>query len=279
MRTPALALFASPVLLSLAVACGGKTSTTDTASAANGGATSSAAGAAGAAGDGTKPAAGSDGAPASAGGPGTSGSGGGAGAAGAAAGAAGAGGGSPALLCSATACPSDPDCPAQRPQLSTSCSASGLCNYCDAGAIETLGCVFGDHWEPVAGGCALSPKCAQKAALTLSAPTIDDVGGDGTWSPGESATVSVTMTNDSATDDFDYPSVTFTSNHPGVTTVMPQGSLFGIVAGMSSKLQAGFTAEASIPTGTVVTLTATISTIGMLTCPTWNSLSFDVTLK
>lgn len=314
MRAPALVLFTYPILCSLAVACGGMTA--DDAAGA-GGAASSSAGAAGKAGAETL--GGSGGAPASAGATGsTGGSGatstGGAGSAGAsgaaavggasatAGGGAGAGGGSPggggtsaagaggasagsggggtaSLLCDAAACASDPSCPAERPALATKCSASGSCNYCGSGAVESLGCVFGDHWEIFTGGCALSPKCAQKAALSLSAPVVVDESGDGTWSPGENASVRVTMTNTATTDDYEYPSVTFTSNHPGVTTGMPQDSLFGIVAGTSHSMQATFHVDAGVPAGTVVTLTATVSPLGELMCPSWNTLSFDVTVE
>ncbi len=127
------------------------------------------------------------------------------------------------------------------------------------------------------GGGGAVEGCTALAPIQLSKPEIADADQDGTWSPGEAASVFVTMTNTSDMD-VQYPGVKIESDNP---LVGPGGynAFFVLFAGTAMPIEVGFEAKAETPPGTVVTLTATLVDIQATVCTELPSLSFDVTIQ
>jgi hypothetical protein len=127
-----------------------------------------------------------------------------------------------------------------------------------------------------AGGM-LSPTCQALSLVEVSMAVVHDAGGDGTWSPGESAEVTVVLTNTSPQDNLDYPGVTITADHPEVTS---SGSnfFFGLLANESAELPVGFLAGASVPPGTVVHFVATVAHVSD-DCAGMDSIAFEATIE
>ena len=115
--------------------------------------------------------------------------------------------------------------------------------------------------------------------LVPSDPVATDAGGDGTWSPGESATLTVTLTNSGSQIFSYYPGIAITSDHPEVTSAMPTDNhLFGLAPGDSDPQKVIFDAAASVPSGTTVHFTATVNELNQ-TCSKGKSIGFDVTIE
>lgn len=92
-------------------------------------------------------------------------------------------------------------------------------------------------------------------ALRLS-DLVVDAGTDG-WTPGETASVSVTITNTDASDFMNYPGVRFSADRPQVVSTYPSNYFYGLFAGQSGELAVNFLATADAAAGPV-TLTAEI---------------------
>jgi hypothetical protein len=120
--------------------------------------------------------------------------------------------------------------------------------------------------------------CPLLSVLTLTDPKFTDDGGDGTWSPGEGAVVTVTMTNPTSTD-VNYPGITWFSNEPLVSSPQPNNAFFVIFAGMSMPIDVGFVADATTPTGTQAQLTAKLTDIQNNVCEDLPAAVLDVVLE
>ena len=92
-------------------------------------------------------------------------------------------------------------------------------------------------------------------ALRLSNLVVD-AGADG-WNPGETASVSVTITNGSASDFLTYPGVRFSADRPQVVSTYPSNYFYALFAGQSGDLAVNFLATADAALGPV-TLTAEV---------------------
>jgi hypothetical protein len=114
--------------------------------------------------------------------------------------------------------------------------------------------------------------------LTLSNAAAADAGGDGGVSPGEAASVTVTLTNTGGEDHFAYPGVRLTSDDARVTIDSPDFTLYGIFAGQSVEAQWSVTFGAAIPAGTQVPLRAQVTALGE-SCPDANDLEFTVPIS
>jgi hypothetical protein len=127
-----------------------------------------------------------------------------------------------------------------------------------------------------AGGM-LSPTCQALSLVEVSMPVVHDAGGDGTWSPGEGAEVTVVLTNTSPQDNLDYPGVAITADHPDVTS-SGRNFFFGLLGNESAELPVGFLAGASVPPGTVVHFVATVAHVSE-DCAGMDSIAFETTIE
>lgn len=126
-----------------------------------------------------------------------------------------------------------------------------------------------------AGG-APSGTCEKMKSVTVSNLVLLDAGGDAVWTPGETAHFQVTLTNESAVDNFDYPGVAVSADFGGFQS--SGNTLFGLFASQSVDLPFDVLADAEIPSGTVVNLTVDVTTIGAM-CPDLDSLVGTFTLE
>jgi hypothetical protein len=126
-----------------------------------------------------------------------------------------------------------------------------------------------------AGGM-LSPTCQALSLVAISMPVVHDAGGDGTWSPGESADVTVVLTNTSPQDNLDYPGVSISSDHPEVTS-SGRNFFFGLLGNQSAEIPVGFLAGAAVPSGTVVHFVATVTNVSH-ECAGMDSIAFEATI-
>lgn len=120
--------------------------------------------------------------------------------------------------------------------------------------------------------------CPLLSVVTLSDPTFQDNGGDGKWSPGETATVYVTMTNTSS-EDVQYPGITWFSDNPLVSAGNPYNAFFLLFAGQSMPIDIGFSADPATPPGTKVTLTAKLTDIQANICEELPQVTLDVVIE
>src|SRR5262249_44620393 len=110
-------------------------------------------------------------------------------------------------------------------------------------------------------------------------PIIVDEGGDGTWSPGEDATLTVTLTNTGTRIYSQYPGITMVSDHADVSAAMPNSNdLFGLLARQSAPATVVFTAANTVPSGTTVHFTATVNSLNQ-SCDGVKSIGFVATIK
>ena len=124
-----------------------------------------------------------------------------------------------------------------------------------------------------AGGAGPSPQCLEMAAIVLSDPMVSPG-----WGPGETATVTITMTNPTAAD-VQYPGVGVSPDHPGVTPPVASNTFFVVFAGTSVPIDVGFMADASVPAGTAVGFQASLIDLEGTPCPNVAGLAFDATLE
>lgn len=113
------------------------------------------------------------------------------------------------------------------------------------------------------------------ALVTLGAPQLVEAGGDAVWSPGETATIRVLLTNEGV-DNFFYPGVAVTSDVAGVTS--SGNTLFGLFQGQAVELDVQAQADAGLAAGTAVNLTLTVSTLNE-TCQGLDQALFSATLE
>jgi hypothetical protein len=130
------------------------------------------------------------------------------------------------------------------------------------------------------GGAGGGPTevCASLLDIEVSSPVVTDAGMSGQWSPGEDATITLTLTNIGVMDNFNYPGVEVVSDHPGVTSGAPANWLFGLEAGTQMELPVVFTAANDVPPGTLVGFVATVVTVSE-TCAGLHSISFDASIE
>ena len=111
-----------------------------------------------------------------------------------------------------------------------------------------------DTGSDTAVDTAVDTDCTT-TALRLS-DLVVDAGADG-WTPGETASVSVTITNASASDFLTYPGVRFSADRPQVVSTTPSNYFYALFAGQSGELAVYFLATADAAPG-AVTLTAEV---------------------
>lgn len=126
-----------------------------------------------------------------------------------------------------------------------------------------------------AEGGASSVTCAAMAEIVLSNPTFVEAGGDSVWSASELAALRVTMTNESAEDNFFYPGIAVTADREGF--VSNGNSLFGIFGSDSMDLDFSVQAPDSVEPGTIVTLTIQATTLNEK-CPGLDTVELELTL-
>ena len=112
--------------------------------------------------------------------------------------------------------------------------------------------------------------------VAISGPELVDAGGDLVWSPGETATFSVTLTNEAAVDNFNYPGAVVTSAEPGITG--GNNTLFGIFAGEATELTVTATAALAVASGTEVELVFDVTTLSK-GCGELASVGLTVTIE
>ncbi len=125
------------------------------------------------------------------------------------------------------------------------------------------------------GGDPLPQGCELHNDIVLSDVVL--IAEDNGWQPGETATFFVTMTT--PVDDFDYPGISVSASSALVTPNPATNTLFGIFAAEHATIEVGLTADASLPPGTVITLTATVVAIDGSCGPDAPTITFDVTLE
>lgn len=125
-------------------------------------------------------------------------------------------------------------------------------------------------------GGGVSAICEKMALLTLSDAQLLEAGGDLVWSPGEQATFQVTMTNRSFEDNFDYPGVAATTDHPGVG--VGENTLFGIFGADSVPVTVVLPAAPDVPSGTDVEITFTVTALNQ-PCEGLASTAGSVTIE
>lgn len=123
-------------------------------------------------------------------------------------------------------------------------------------------------------GGRISNVCAGMQLVTVSNPVLE-AGGDDTWSPGEVATLTVTLT--SPADNVDYPGIVVSHATNGVTPNPAENWLFGLIAGEPTPIGVDFVAGASVPPTTVV-FDVQVATLNER-CAGLDSLTFEVEIK
>lgn len=121
-------------------------------------------------------------------------------------------------------------------------------------------------------------ECPLLSVLTLSDAKVTDAGGDGTWSPGEAATATVTMTNPTDTD-VTYPGVVWSSDEPLVASPSPYNAFFVLFAGSSMPIDVGFQADPATPKGTQAQLVVKLMDIQGNVCEGLASAKVDVVIE
>jgi hypothetical protein len=116
-----------------------------------------------------------------------------------------------------------------------------------------------DDCSPTGEPYATAFECSQLDPMTLSDPRIIDATGDGQIAPGETATLTVRLTETSGTDFMLYPGVAVTSDNAGVTIYPSVYWYYGIWGCDSVEPEMDLSFDPSIEPGTVVVLTLRVS--------------------
>lgn len=119
----------------------------------------------------------------------------------------------------------------------------------EGGAVEGGGGVGGAPTE----------ACALMEQISISNPQLFDAGGDLVWSPGETATFIVTLTNDAGEDNFNYPGVAVSSPMFGIEG--GENTLFGIFAGEATEVMVTAVASDAFQAGTDIELVFSVTTL------------------
>lgn len=118
--------------------------------------------------------------------------------------------------------------------------------------------------------------CAAAAKIFPIMPSAEPVTPPG-WGPGESINVFVVLDNTGP--DFNwYPGIRVSADHPQVTSENPENWFYAIFSGPSAPIGVGFTADPSIPPGTLVTFTIE-TTVLNVECPDLPSITLEVTIE
>lgn len=101
--------------------------------------------------------------------------------------------------------------------------------------------------------------CAAMEQLTLGDAVLWDAGGDEVWEAGEEASLQITMTNLSFSDNLWYPGVAVTTDNPLVT--VGANTLFGISGASSTPIDLVGHADPGVVPGTEVELTFVVTSL------------------
>jgi hypothetical protein len=133
-------------------------------------------------------------------------------------------------------------------------------------------CVVGD-----AGFTVEPDMCAGLSVLAIARPTIVDDSGDGTISPGEGASLLVSVQEIAGKGFAWYPGVTFTADRPDVE-VMFDDWRYAILPCTEESFSAVAKFSASIPRGTPVHFVARLASLNR-DCPDAPSSTLDVVVQ
>jgi hypothetical protein len=121
-----------------------------------------------------------------------------------------------------------------------------------------------------------SDVCALMDLVTISDPQLFDAGGDLVWSPGETATFTVLLTNEADEDNFNYPGVQVASPLFGIEG--GNNTLFGIFAGEATEVTVSVSASDAFQSGSEVELVFHVTTLSE-GCGELDSVGLTVTLE
>jgi hypothetical protein len=129
--------------------------------------------------------------------------------------------------------------------------------------------------EPADGGPQYS--------IYLHDPVINDGSGDGRWSPGEEAQITVIMTNRGPDPHSWYPSARLSTTHEQVEVTEHELQLYAILPEQDVEMHFSVRAEAGIAVGTEVPFTAKVHSLGCDNdpndCPPPAPLDFSFTIE
>ena len=101
-----------------------------------------------------------------------------------------------------------------------------------------------------------------EVCIVLSAAELGAAGSDGVWSPGEAATVMVTMSNTCSESFSDYPGAHLETETAGVSVSSGDQQLYGILPDQPVDLEWTVEADAELEAGTVAKFTASVTSLG-----------------
>lgn len=159
---------------------------------------------------------------------------------------------------------------------STSKASSSSSSSASTGTTNTSSSSVGGSGGSTSTGVGGADTCDKMKSILLSNVVLLDAGGDGVWSPGEVASMLVTMTNDSFADNFDYPGFSVSADVAGVTST--GNTLFGIFGGSSTDVAFQVASDATTPAGTDVKLTLAVTTLNTQ-CSDLDTLEATFTLE
>jgi len=120
--------------------------------------------------------------------------------------------------------------------------------------------------------------CSDLDSLSIELKAIEDEGGDGSVSPGESARLVFTLTNDSREMFPVSPCVGVVAAAPGLTVLEsynPAPHLYGLMAGQSAQVKTRIRIESSVEPGTRIPIQAWLDVQGAR-CPTTPDVEFEL---
>lgn len=120
-------------------------------------------------------------------------------------------------------------------------------------------------------------NCETLTSLIVANPALTDDSGDGSVSPGETATLAVDLVETSGYGMFSYPLIHFTTDNPAVTA-SNEAMLYGIGGCGVFTLNTLITVSASIPKGTKINVYAQVGALN-LDCPDAFTLTVPVQIQ
>ena len=120
-----------------------------------------------------------------------------------------------------------------------------------------------------------------EGTFSLSNGAVVDEDEDGAWSPGESAEVQVTLTNDGSEGFYHYPGVLLAVDNDDVSLVTDDWYLYGLDAGDSHTATFEVLAAGTLDLDTEITFTATVDVLNCEgeECPDPAELSFQAVIE
>jgi hypothetical protein len=148
-----------------------------------------------------------------------------------------------------------------------------------SGGVATGGTGGTPECFPAAGGTGgfVEPTCEDLGGLTVSDPEIIESDGDGVVSPGETLLLRVSLNEVAGVEMMYYPGVIFTTDNP-LAKAGNEGWLYGIFACTSMQIDSSFVLDPSIPSGTVVNVTAHVAMLHE-DCTDTDAITFQVEVK